>query len=69
MTIIFKYRKSFLIVLLLCILVRHGLHQGGSLQNGLRDEQTCGMTLALAYVLHCLSAMWLQLQIIGRSLR
>ena len=69
MTIIFKYRKSFLIVLLLCILVRRGLHQGGSLQNGLRDKQTCRMILASAYVLHCLSATWLQLQMMGRSLR
>ena len=43
------------------MLVRRSLHWGGSLQNGLRDEQTCGMTLALAYVLHCLSAAWLQL--------
>jgi len=42
--------------------VRHGSHQGGSLQNGLRDEQTCGMTLASAYVLHRLSAAWSQLQ-------
>ena len=36
--------------------VRHGSHQSGSLQNGLRDEQTCGMILASAYMLHCLSA-------------
>ena len=42
--------------------VRCGSHQGGSLQNGLGDEQTCGMTLASAYVLRCLSAAWLQLQ-------
>ena len=69
MTIIFKYRKSFLIVLLLCILVRHSLHQGESLQNELRDERTCGTTLASAYVLHCLSAMWSQLQMMRRSLR
>ena len=34
--------------------VRHGSHQSGSLQNGLGDEQTYGMTLALAYVLCCL---------------
>ena len=34
-----------------------------------RDEQTCGTTLASAYVLCCLSAVWLQLQIMGRSLR
>ena len=32
-------------------------------------EWTCGMTLASAYVLHHLSAMWSQLQIIERSLR
>ena len=36
--------------------VRHSSHQGGSLQNGLGDEWTCGTTLASAYVLHCLSA-------------
>jgi len=40
-----------------------------SLQDGLRDVQTCGMTLASAYVLHHLSAMWSQLQMIGRSLK
>ena len=49
--------------------VRCSSHQGGSLQNGLGDERTCGTTLASAYVLCCLSAMWLQLQMIGRSLR
>ena len=49
--------------------VRCSSHQGGSLQNGLGDEQTCGMTLASAYVLHYLSAMWSQLQMMGRSLR
>jgi len=27
--------------------IRHGLHQGGSPQNRLGDEWTCGMTLAL----------------------
>ena len=37
--------------------VRHSLHQGGSLQNGLRDEQTCETTLASAYVLCHLSAV------------
>jgi len=37
--------------------VRCGSHQGGSSQDGLRDKQTCGTTLASAYVLHCLSAM------------
>jgi len=49
--------------------VRRGSHQGGSLQDGLGDEQTCGMTLASAYVLCRLSAAWLQLQIMGGSLR
>ena len=43
--------------------VRRGSHQGGSLQNGLRVEQTCGITLASAYVLHHLSATWSLLQI------
>ena len=42
--------------------VRRSSHQDGSLQNRLRDEWTCGMTLASAYVLHRLSAMWSQLQ-------
>ena len=36
--------------------VRHGSHQGGSPQNGLGDEQTCGTILASAYVLRRLSA-------------
>ena len=35
--------------------VRHSSHWGGSLQNGLRDEWTCRITLASAYMLHCLS--------------
>jgi len=60
---------TFLTSNLLRISVRHGSHWGGSPQNGLRDEWTCGTTLASAYVLHCLSATWLQFQIIGRSLR
>ena len=47
--------------------VRSGSHWGGSLQNGLRDEQTCGMTLASAYVLRHLSAAWLQLQMKKRK--
>ena len=47
--------------------VRHSSHQSGSLQNGLRDEQTCGTTLASAYVLRCLSAMWSQLQMKERK--
>jgi len=36
--------------------VRHSSHWSESPQNGLGDEQTCRMTLASAYVLHCLSA-------------
>ena len=47
--------------------VRCSSHQDKSPQNGLRDEQTCGLTLALAYVLHHLFAAWLQLQMMGRS--
>ena len=47
--------------------VRCGSHWGGSLQNRLGDERTCGITLASAYVLHRLSAAWLQLQIKGRK--
>ena len=42
--------------------VRRGSHQGGSPQNVLGDEQTCGTTLASAYVLRRLSAAWSQLQ-------
>ena len=49
------------------MLVRRGSHWDGSLQNGLGDEWTCGMTLASAYVLHCLSATWLQLQMKERK--
>ena len=37
--------------------------------DGLRDMQTCGMTLASAYMLHCLPAIWSQFQKIGRSPR
>jgi len=47
--------------------VRHGSHWGGSPQNKLGVEWTCGMTLASAYVLHCLSAVWSQLQMKGRK--
>jgi len=36
-------------------------------QDGLRDMQTCGITLASAYMLHHLSAMWLQFPIEGRK--
>ena len=32
-------------------IVRHSSHWGGSPQNRLGDEQTCGTTLALAYML------------------
>ena len=49
------------------ICVRRGSHWGGSLQNGLGDERTCGTTLASAYVLRCLSAAWLQLQMKERK--
>ena len=47
--------------------VRCGSHWGGSPQNRLRDERTCGTTLASAYVLHHLSAAWSQLQMNERS--
>ena len=47
--------------------VRHGSHWGGSPQNVLGDERTRGMTLASAYVLHRLSAVWSQLQMKERS--
>ena len=49
--------------------VRHGSHWDESPQNGLRDEWTCEMALASAYVLCCLSATWLQLRMMRRSLR
>jgi len=68
----YSYLILFILKTLLVVwyfIVRHGSHWGGSPQNGLRDEWTCGMTLVSAYVLHCLSAAWLQLQIMGRSLR
>ena len=47
--------------------VRCGSHRGGSLQNVLGNEWTCGTTLASAYVLCCLSAAWSQLQMKERS--
>ena len=50
-----------------CNNVRCGSHRGGSPQNGLGDERTCGMTLASAYVLRCLSAVWSQLQMKERK--
>ena len=46
------------------------VHTGGkSPQDRLGNMQTYGTTLASAYMLYCLSATWLQLQIIERSLR
>ena len=39
--------------------VRYSSHQDGSPQNELRDVQTCGMTLASAYVLHHLSTIYI----------
>jgi len=36
-------------------------------RDGLGDEQTCGTTLASAYVLRRLSATWSQLQMKGRK--
>ena len=49
------------------IIVRRGSHRGGSPQNGLGDERTCGTTLASAYVLRRLSAAWSQLQMKKRE--
>jgi len=49
------------------LIVRRSSHWGGSLQNGLRDEQTHGTTLASAYVLCHLSAAWSQLQMKRRK--
>ena len=48
--------------------VRRGSHRGGSLQNVLGDKQTYGTTLASAYMLRRLSAVWSQLQMKERSL-
>ena len=47
--------------------VRRGSHRGGSPQDVLGDERTCGTTLASAYVLCRLSAAWSQLQMKERS--
>ena len=47
--------------------VRRGSHRGRSPQNRLGDEQTCGTTLASAYVLCHLSATWSQLQMKERK--
>jgi len=43
--------------------------RSGSLQSRLRNIWTCGMTLASAYMLCHIFAIWLQLQIEERSLR
>ena len=37
--------------------VKHGSHQGGSPQNELGDEWTCGTTLTSAYMLRRLFAV------------
>ena len=47
--------------------VRRSSHWGGSLQNGPGDKRTCRTTLASAYVLRRLSAVWLQLQMKERK--
>ena len=47
--------------------VRRSSHWGGSPQNGLGDERTCGTTLASAYVLCHLFAAWPQLQMNERK--
>jgi len=47
--------------------VRIGSHRGESPQDRLGDEQTCGTTLASAYVLRRLSAAWSQLQMKERK--
>ena len=61
---------SFLsLITVLFVSVRYSSHWGGSPQNELRDEWICGTTLASAYILHHLSAVWSQLQMIGRSPR
>jgi len=56
------YKLKLKIIQHLYFIVRRGSHQGGSPQNRLGDERTCGMTLASAYVLRRLSAAWSQLQ-------
>jgi len=49
-----KISLLFTILTLLSSVVYTGSE---SLQGGLRDVQTCGMTLASAYMLCCLSVM------------
>ena len=64
------YPKDYVVILSpLDISIRCSSYWGRSPQDGLGDKQTCRMTLASAYVLCCLSAIWLQLQMIGRSPR
>ena len=60
-----RFVKGFAEIVRLC--VRRGSHRGRSPQNGLRDERTCGTTLASAYVLRRLSAAWSQLQMKERE--
>ena len=62
-------RQSMWLDGIYCTLVKRSSHRGGSPQNGLRDERTCGTTLASAYVLSCLSAAWSQLQMKERKSR
>jgi len=61
-----KNMSSILTFKLLTV-VRRGSYWSGSPQNGLGDEWTCGMTLASAYVLCHLSAVWSQLQMKERK--
>ena len=63
------FRRLYSVLLGFSKDVRCGSHWSESSWSGLRNEQTCGMTLASAYVLHHLSAAWSQLQMMGRSLR
>jgi len=51
------------------MVVRHGSHQEVKVHEVGLVMWTCRMTLASAYVLHCLSAMWSQLQRSKWSLR
>ena len=59
--------EKILISLIIMLGVRCGSYWGGSPQNELGDERTCGTTLASAYVLRRLSATWSQLQMKERS--
>ena len=69
------YHHSMYIVNVINLMLHSDLmlgvvHTGGeSLQDGLGNIQTYGTTLASAYVLCCLSAVWSQFQRIERSLR